>query len=251
MTIEAERRPDDEDGREPGGAGTDAEERDPEIGPGSTPMRTAARNRTDRHPAAVRRRARDPDGSAPQPSGGKKSATSAAWSDGRVGTSFDVVDPRGVESPGQGIVHCDHVQSHPQVARVPDAVVPPGEPAGTRTPAGDVDVDQPRGQELVERCPFGRGDMRGADERVRVEHVAVGRRDVEVAGDHDALAVAPPLPNGVRERSHEGELVLVVPMVHGPTVRDVHRHHTQRRGELHDTRRDAGLAIERRVVEPA
>ena len=37
MTMQAERRPDDENDPETGGAGTDAQERDPEIGPGSHP----------------------------------------------------------------------------------------------------------------------------------------------------------------------------------------------------------------------
>ena len=65
------------------------------------------------------------------------------------------------------------------------AVVPVGEHAPLVRPALAHDVVQPERHQLVQRLPFGRGDVRVPDVGLRVEHVLVGWSDIHVPA-HDS-----------------------------------------------------------------
>jgi hypothetical protein len=69
----------------------------------------------------------------------------------------------------------------PEVAAVADAMVPPGEPLGSRFQSGDVDVDETAGEESGVGFPaLGCGDVGRTDEGLGMDHVAA--RSIQVLG---------------------------------------------------------------------
>ena len=83
----------------------------------------------------------------------------------------------------------DQVDPHAHVlVEHAGAVVPIGERVGAlHRLRDDVDESQARAARSS-ACPFGLGHVGGTDERGRVPHVGVGRRDVEVAADSQRSA---------------------------------------------------------------
>ena len=130
-------------------------------------------------------------------------------------------------------------------------MVPPGEAAGVRSPPGDVDVHEARVEQPGERLPLPGRHVDRPDERVRVEHVAVGGRDVHVAGDDEAGVVVAPAAGPLGQGGDEVELEVVVPVPDGPPVGDVDRHHPHRLGAVDQAADDAGVAVEVLVAQVA
>src|SRR4051812_43415463 len=79
--------------------------------------------------------------------------------------AFGVVDPGGGRTGGERLVGCQVIQAHPEVAAVADPVVPPGEASGSRSPDGDVDVDEAGVVEPLQSGSFGWRDMGVSAER--------------------------------------------------------------------------------------
>jgi hypothetical protein len=159
-----------------------------------------------------------------------------------------VIDPRGVETIGEGGRRGQDIDAHAEVPRVADAVVPPREPARPLAPTPDVEIDQSRGQDLAQGDAFVRRHVRRAGERVRVEHVMVRRCDVEVTTDQQRFAFLPP-SGSFGQRRQEGELVLVVSMTDLAAVGHVHRRDPHPQRPVDHRAQHPGLAIERVVVE--
>jgi hypothetical protein len=109
-------------------------------------------------------------------------------------TPFDVIDPRLVNSFGEGAIGRDDVESHAQIAFVVEAMVPPGEPSLVRPPSRRVQVNHSLIDDGLPSLTFGLGDMRVADKCLWVENVAVGGSDVDVTCQ-DEVAIDQPLAN--------------------------------------------------------
>ena len=113
-----------------------------------------------------------------------------------LGAAFDVVDPSGVEAGCRDRIGGDEVDAHSEISGVTEAVVPPREPSLMLPPFHGVDVDQAGFHQCLPRGSFGRCDVRASGEGVGMEHVAVGRCDVDVATD-DRATILQPSPSTV------------------------------------------------------
>ncbi len=116
---------------------------------------------------------------------------SGAWSDGtggplRASRSISASTWRGGHRPGRQ----QQVDAHPEVlVEHARSVVPPGV-AARLVVAGAVGIGQATVDERPDGGALGLADVRAAVRGARVPHVDIGRGDVEVAADEEAVAAA-------------------------------------------------------------
>src|SRR5436189_5005392 len=84
-----------------------------------------------------------------------------------------------------------------------------------------------------------------------MEHIAIGRRDIDVAGNDDVRVVEEPALGPSGKRVEERQFVAVVPVVDGSTVGDIDGRDTQWRRDADDATRYPWLTIEELVVKIA
>ena len=133
------------------------------------------------------------------------------------------VDDAPLDAIGDGLRGQHEIDAHAAtLVEVATAVVPPRVHRAMPSDGSAHDVVEAAADDVGEGVALGLARVGGADERLGVVHVDVGRGDVEVAGDDHRIARPGDRVDVLAEAGEPAELVLVVVAVERPAVRHVH-----------------------------